>query len=297
MSLQDAVNILVLAAIYLLFALGMSIAWGTIGILNFAHGSTFMFAAFIDYLIVRDVRLPLIALVAIGIVVGAVLSVLIQVLAFEPILRRAKDMRAAELQILIGGIGVAGIPLAIAQKQTKSNPFGFNGSSFRQHTYIWGSVHVSNTQILIVVCGAALGGSAAWWLRNSRNGLALRAIGVDHEIASIMGINRRALAVSTMAVGGALAGLAGVLLTYNQTALVPESGDSLLLKGFAAIVLGGVGSIAGVMIGSLVLAIAETVVLTQTSGTWVDAVSFGLIFVILLVRPQGVLGRREVVRT
>lgn len=295
--LQDVVNILVLAAIYLLFALGMSIAWGTIGILNFAHGSVFMLAAFVDYLIVRDVRLSIFALVAIGVVVGALASTLVQMFAFEPILRHARDMRTAELQILIGGIGVAGIPLAIAQRETKSNPFGFSHSSFEQQTYVWAGVHISNTQILIVICGVMLGGASAWWLHRSRSGLALRAIGVDHETASIMGINQRALAIATMAVGGALAGLAGVLLTYNLSAIVPESGNSLLLKGFAAIILGGVGSIAGVMVGSLVLATAETVVLTQTSGTWVDVVSFGLIFVILLVRPQGILGRREVTRT
>ena len=113
----------------------------------------------------------------------------------------------------------------------------------------------------------------------------------------MMGINRRALAIAAMALAGALAGLAGVLLTFNLSAIAPETGDSLLLKAFAAIVLGGVGSIAGVMAGATILAISQNLVLTQTSGTSVDAVSFGLIFVVLLLRPQGLLGRREVRRT
>ncbi|WP_432975982.1 branched-chain amino acid ABC transporter permease [Dactylosporangium sp. CA-233914] len=295
---QDVVNILVLAAVYLLFALGMSLAWGTIGILNFAHGSVFMFSAFVDYLIVRDMELPILPMILVGMAVGAALSVAAQVLAFEPIVKRAKDVHAASLQILIAGIGIAIIPLAIAQKVTLNTPFGFSGSSFRIDTFAWGGdVRISNAQLLIIACGVVFGGGTALWLRKSRSGLALRSIGVDAETASMMGINRRALAIGAMALAGALAGLAGVLLTYNLGAIAPQTGDALLLKAFAATVLGGVGSIAGVMAGATILAIAETLVLTHTSGTWVDAVSFGLIFIVLLLRPQGLLGRREVRRT
>jgi branched-chain amino acid transport system permease protein len=293
---QDLVSILSLGSIYLLFALGMSIAWGTIGILNFAHGSIFMFAAFTDYLIIRQIRLPILATIPIAVVAGALLAVLVQLLAFEPILRNNKDRAKAELQILIGGIGVASIPLAVAQKVTKSTPFGFAQGSFKTHVYTVAGARISNIQILVIGCGLGLGLLFALWLRYSRTGLALRSIGVDSEVASLMGVDRGLLAVSTMAMGGALAGLAGVLLTYNLGAISPESGDALLLKAFAAIVLGGVGSVAGVVVGAFVLAASETFVLTQTSGLWVDAVSFGLIFLVLLVRPQGIFGRKEVRR-
>jgi branched-chain amino acid transport system permease protein len=293
---QDLVSILSLGSIYLLFALGMSIAWGTIGILNFAHGSIFMFAAFTDYLIIRQIRLPILATIPIAVVAGALLAVLVQLLAFEPILRNNKDRAKAELQILIGGIGVASIPLAVAQKVTKSTPFGFAPGSFKTHVYTVAGARISNIQILVIGCGLGLGLLFALWLRYSRTGLALRSIGVDSEVASLMGVDRGLLAVSTMAMGGALAGLAGVLLTYNLGAISPESGDALLLKAFAAIVLGGVGSVAGVVVGAFVLAASETFVLTQTSGLWVDAVSFGLIFLVLLVRPQGIFGRKEVRR-
>jgi branched-chain amino acid transport system permease protein len=134
------------------------------------------------------------------------------------------------------------------------------------------------------------------WLRRSKQGLALRSIGVDPETASLMGINRRQLALVTMAVSGAMAGLAGVLFTYALGAITPESGDTLLVKAFAIIILGGVGSMAGVIFGAFALAAAEVVVLTNTSGSWVDAVSFGLIFLVLLARPAGVFGRKEVRR-
>ncbi len=295
--LQDLVNAIALGSIYLLFALGMSLAWGTIGILNFAHGSIFMFSAFTAYLIVQAVELPLVAVILIAAIAGAVMSVAVQVLAFEPILRRARDARAAEMQILIGGIGVAGVPLAIAQHYTKSNPFGFTNSTFKVHTYDLGVIRISSVQIIIIALALILGLAIARWLHVSRNGLALRSIGVDAEVASIMGIDRRRLALLTMTMAGALAGLAGALLTYNLGALTPESGETLILKAFAAIVVGGVGSMLGVVVGSYVLAIAETVVLTQTSGLWVDAVSFGLIFLVLMFRTQGLFGRREVRRT
>jgi branched-chain amino acid transport system permease protein len=294
--LQELVNAAALGSIYLLFALGMSLAWGTIGILNFAHGSIFMFSAFTAYLIVNHVHLPMLGVIAIGTLAGAVMSLVAQVFAFEPIVRRAKDHRTAEMQILIAGIGLASVPLAIAQHNTKSNPFGFTGSTFHVTTYEVGGVRITNVAIIIILVALVLGVAIASWLRVSRNGLALRAIGVDSEVSSIMGIDRRRLALVTMLAAGALAGLAGVLLTYHLGAITPESGEALILKAFAAIILGGVGSVTGVVVGSYVLAVAETVVLTHTSGLWVDAVSFGLILLVLLFRTQGLFGRREVRR-
>ncbi len=151
--LQNLISAVSLGSIYLLFALGMSLVWGTIGILNFAHGVIFMFSAFVTYLVDQRVELPLLGLVGIGVAVGAVMSVAMQMLAFEPILRRAKDFRTAELQILIAAIGVATIPLAIAQYQTKSNPFGFPSTTFTSTTYEFLGARISTTQIIIIVAG------------------------------------------------------------------------------------------------------------------------------------------------
>ncbi|GAB92085.1 ABC transporter permease subunit, partial [Gordonia rhizosphera] len=134
-------------------------------------------------------------------------------------------------------------------------------------------------------------------LKKSRQGLALRAIGVDAEVSEGMGVNRNGLALGTMAMAGALAGLAGVLLTLQLGAIAPESGDPLLIKAFAIIVLGGLGSMGGAVLGAYILAAAETLLIHLHFGTWVDAVSFGLIFLVLLLRPQGLFGRKEVRRT
>lgn len=294
--MQEVVNAISLGAIYLLFSLGMSLTWGTIDVLNFAHGAIFMFGTFSAYLILGTVSLPFIAVVLIGIAVGAGMSVLMQVIAFEPILKRARTKRAAEMQILIAGLGIATVPLAIAEEHTKDNPFGLNGSSFHVTVTQLGSVRITNVSIITIIVAVCLWVAAAVWLRRSRQGLALRSIGVDAETAGLMGIDRRRLALGTMTVSGAMAGLAGILFTYALGAMTAESGETLLVKAFAIIILGGVGSMAGVAFGAFALAAAETYVLSQTSGSWVDAVSFGLIFVVLLARPSGVFGRKQVRR-
>ncbi|WP_435741995.1 branched-chain amino acid ABC transporter permease [Nocardioides sp. SYSU DS0663] len=294
--MQDVLNAATLGSIYLLFALGMALVWGTIGILNFAHGSTFMFAAFVGHLVTTRAELPLLGVVAVAVLVGAVMSALTQLLAFQPILKRAKNQHAAELRILIGGIGVAAIPLAIAQRETRSAPFGLR-TSYTPEVHEFLGLRMTTTAVIIVICGLAIGVGLTLWLRRSRHGLALRAIGVDAETSAGMGVNRPALAFGTMAVAGGLAGLAGALLTLHLGAIAPETGDQLIIKAFAIIVLGGLGSMAGTVIGAYVLAGAETFILMMNWGTWVDAVSFGMIFLILLARPQGLLGRKEVRRT
>jgi branched-chain amino acid transport system permease protein len=295
--MQAIINALTSGSIYLLFALGMSVAWGTIGVLNFAHGAVFMFTAFILYLVTASVPLSLPVLLILGAVIGAVLSAATQLFVFEPIQRRATDAHRAELQILVGGIGVASILLAIAQRSTQSVPFGFPPTTMSVTSYQVLGAQITNIQVLILVFALLLAGGVGYWLSSSRVGLGLRGIGVDPEVATMMGIDRRRLARGTMAIAGAMAGIAGVLLTLNLGSIVPETGDVFLLKGFAAIVLGGVGTVRGTALGAFVLAGAETALITTTSGQWVDAIAFALIFAMLLFRPRGLLGQKEVRRT
>jgi branched-chain amino acid transport system permease protein len=294
---QVLVNSLTLGSVYLIFALGMSLAWGTIGILNFAHGSIFMFSAFVAYLVLKHVHLSIVPTLIIGVVAGAAMSLIVEVFAFQPILRHNKDAQQAELQILLAGIGIAGIPVALALKGSTNDSFSLSGSTFTVRTYVWSGLHVSNIQIIVTLTGLTVGIGMAIWLRHSGTGLALRAIGVDAEVSSLMGVNRDFLSLGTMAFAGALAGLAGTLLTFDLGAISPETGNTFLLEAFAAIVLGGVGSMVGVIVGAYVIAVTETLVLTYTSGTWVGAISFAVIFAVLLVRPQGFFGREPVRRT
>ncbi|MGO4689485.1 branched-chain amino acid ABC transporter permease [Glaciibacter sp. 2TAF33] len=295
--MQEILNAVSLGFIYMLFALGMSLTWGTLGILNFAHGSIFMFSAFMNYALLQSLPLSLPVLLLVSVFSGAILSVLAYLLVFRPILRRARDKDTAERQILIAGIGLASIPLAVAQVFTQSNPFGFANSTFAVESFTVLGLRVSNIQLIIIGTGVVLGLAVVLWVRYARNGLALRSIGVDSEVAALMGVNEARLGIAATAVSGALAGISGTLLTFSFGAITADSGGTLLLKAFAIIVLGGVGSMAGTIIGAFFLAAAETIVVTFSSGTWVDAVAFGLLFLVLLLRPQGILGRKEVRRT
>lgn len=294
--MQEIIGVLTLGSIYLLFALGMSVVWGSIGILNFAHGAIFMFSAFVCHQVLVSYAAPFLVVALLGAAVGASLSVLMQVLVFEQILKRSSSERSADIRILIGGIGAGIIPLAIAQHVTKNQAFGLERSTFDITVWQFAGLRISNIQVITMACAGVLALGIGIWLNRSRQGLALRAIGVDAEVASMMGVNRARLAGATMAFAGALAGLAGVLLTYQLGALTPTSGDTLLVKAFACVILGGLGSTLGVVTGCFLLAAAETLVLTQTSGMWVEAIAFSLIFLVLLVRPVGLFGRQEVRR-
>jgi len=295
--MQALINALTSGSIYLLFALGMSVAWGTIGVLNFAHGAVFMFTAYLLVTVAGGTALSLPVLLVAGAVLGAVISSLTQLVVFEPIQRRAPDAHREELQILVGGIGVASILLAIAQRTTQSVPFGFPPTTINVTSVEVLGAQVTNIQLLVLGFALVLSTGLGWWLSRSRIGLGLRGIGIDPEVATMMGINRGRLARGTMALAGAMAGIAGVLLTLNLGSIVPETGDAYLLKGFAAIILGGVGTVRGTVLGAFLLAGAETVLVTTTSGQWVDAIAFALIFAMLLLRPNGILGQKEVRRT
>ncbi|MFB8387520.1 branched-chain amino acid ABC transporter permease [Microbacterium sp. NPDC055910] len=294
--MQELLNAATLGSIYLLFALGMALPWGTIGVLNFAYGSTFMFSALVVHLVSKLVVLPMLGALLLAVLIGAVISVLTQLLVFQPIVKRSRSHHQAELRVIIGGIGVSAIPLAIAEKVTVNAPFGIR-SSYEATVIEIAGLRVSSTGLIIIVVGLAIGIGVTIWLRRSKQGLALRGIGTDAETAQGMGVNRDLLGLGTMAVAGALAGLAGGLLTFYLSAISPESGDTLLIKAFAIIVLGGLGSMGGVILGAYVLAGAETIMTVTGQGSWVDAAAFGLIFVILLLRPQGLFGRKEVRRT
>jgi branched-chain amino acid transport system permease protein len=279
-----------------LFALGLTLSWGTLNVLNLAHGALFMSAGFSAYLLTKHIELPLVALIPLCMVIAGVLTVAVEIVAFRQIRRRVPDERRAELLMLIASVGCAAIPVTIAQNMTHNTPFGLSRSSYRTIVYHFGDLHISNTQLLIVALGTLLTVALGVWVKVSRSGRALRALAYDAETCGLMGINAGSLATATMFVSGALAGLASILLLLHLGTLTSETGEHLLVKGFAIIILGGVGSVWGTLAGGLVLATAETLVLTHTSGGYADAVSFGLIILVILLRPQGLFPRQKVDR-
>lgn len=285
---QQLLNGLVLAAIYIMFTTGLSLSWGTLNVLNMAHGATYMFAGFVGYLVSQYVEAPFIVLAVLGVLTAAVLTVAVDQLVFRPIKARVADIGEAELLMLIGSIGAGAIMLAIAQRATDDSPFGIAETSrMTNNVYDLGPVQITTVQLLILAFGVLAPVLLSLWVKRSRFGRALRAIAYDPETCELMGVRPALLSMITMLIAGALAGMAGILMTVHVGALTSASGEVLLIKGFAIIILAGVGSIYGVVLAALILAFGETMVLWQTSGTWVDAVSFSMLIIVILLRPQG----------
>jgi len=199
--------------------------------------------------------------------------------------------------MLIASIGAATIPVTIAQQVTVDSPFSITRTAISTGEFHFGSAYVTTIEIVIVAVTLAATIALALWLQRTRNGRALRALAVDTDTSGLMGISQSRLSALALVFSGASAGIAGVFLAIFLDSLTPESGQDLLLKAFAAVVIGGVGSVWGTLVGAMILASGETLVSATTSGTWTDAVSFALIIIILLVMPSGLFRRLRVDRT
>jgi branched-chain amino acid transport system permease protein len=294
---QQLLDSVVLASIYILFSIGMSLAWGILGILNLAHGAILMFSAYLAYVWANAHHSSLVVVLLVGLFAGGLLSLLLELGPFRFIRRSIGDPDELELRVVIASIGASTILVAVAALATGNTSFGIP-TSFHTHVYEIGGVRISDLQAIIIVVGFGLSGALAFWLRTSRNGRAIRAIESDTETAALMGIFASRLSSMTMFVAGAFAGLAGVLLVVYLGATEPDASNSLLTTAFAVIVIGGVGSIGGAVVGAFVLALLETIVVSDTSGVWAPAISFIFIIVVLLVWPEGLFAssRRKVDR-
>lgn len=284
--LQQLFDATVLASIYTLFAVGMSLAWGILGILNLAHGAVLMTSAFAAYVWADDRGASLWSVLLVGLVVGGVLSLILEAGPFCVIRRSGDEHEAIELRTIIASLGISSILVALVANQTSNAPFSID-TAFEAARFEVLGVRVGALQLLIIGVGLGISALLAVFLRRSRQGRALRALESDPETALLMGISAPVLSSGTMFVSGALAGLAGVLLVVYLGATEPAASHSLLTTAFAVIVVGGVGSVGGAVVGAIALAVLETLVISNTSGAWSPAVAFAFIILVLLFRPQG----------
>lgn len=295
MLLQQLVNAVLLGSIFALFALGLSLAWGTLDVLNLAHGALFVLAGFVAYKLAA-LDLPFVVLVAAGMVAAGLLAVVMELVAFGPVRRRFPNKRQAELSMLAVTVGAGVIIDEAIRRATGSEVFPVGQGSFEVERYHVGSVSIPNIGIVIVIVAIVCAFALDQWIRRSHGGMAVRAIAFSPTVPALLGVNVTRMAMATMFVSGALAGLAGVLLGVSTSGLEVGTGHAYLLKGFAVVVLGGVGSIRGALLAAYLVGIAETGIVAYGPGGLRDAVAFGLILVVLLFRPQGLLGQTRSVR-
>lgn len=288
--MQQVVNGVFLGSIYALFAMGYTLVFGVLDLLNLAHSAVFMLGAFIGLQLVIAFGWPIWAAVIGVIVAGGILGVVIERLAFAP-LRSRPDAHFAGL---ISSIALSIILVALALGVFGPNTVRFPPGTFPEARLSFAGATVSVLQLVILGVSVALMVGLNWMVTASRLGKAMRAVAENPRAARLVGINVGGVTLITFALSSALGAAAGVLFALAFNSIQVEMGLAIELKGLAVIIVGGMGSLPGAMLGGLILGLAEVFSVVWISSSWRDAVAFGLLFVILLARPQGLLGRRSV---
>lgn len=282
---QQLVNGLAVGSIYALIALGYTMVYGTIKLINFAHGDVYMMGAFIGYFAVMVLKMNVFLALLVAMVACAVLGVVIERVAYKP-LRNSTRVAA-----LITAIGVSYL-LENAMSYffgAESRPFP---SDFGTETFtLFGDVSVNGKQILIFGVTVVLMALLQFIVRYTKMGKAMRAVAVDEQAAQLMGIDVDGVISFTFALGSALAGIAGVLVGVYYNTISTTMGITVGLKAFVAAVLGGIGSIPGAMVGGYLIGLLETMVSFFGYSPYRDGVVYFLLFIILIVLPAGLFGK------
>jgi branched-chain amino acid transport system permease protein len=280
---QQIVNGVGTGAIYALFGLGLGLLFSTVGVLNVAFGALASASALVAWKIAEGVVLPFPLLVAAACLAGSAISVLIDQVVLRPLRRRTTDLFPS----MLATIGAWLILLQVMRNVTGGQAVGFpSGSS---PTTVWhiAGIRLSAMQLLDVGAVVVAASAAAIFLRRSHWGLAIRAVGWKAESAQIVGVNKQAVFVLVAAISGALIGLSGVLTAMTTGTLNAEFGDGLMFYGFAALIVGGLSDLRGTVLAGIVLGVAQVLTAEYWSGQVQDAVTFGLLLLFLLVRPEG----------
>ena len=290
---------LTLGSVYALIALGYTLVYGVLKLLNFAHGDVFMVGSFIGFGVLQlfggtsDPMLPvwvLITAMTFAAMVGcAVLGVAIERFAYRPL----RD--APRIAPLISALGVSfllanSMQLMFGAEQRDYSMFSLDGGSLYLRGFNIGNVHIPLIRVITIAAAFAL--MILLWLlvTKTRTGKAMRAVSFDREAAAMMGIDIDRVIAFTFILGSALAGAAGVMFAL-RVPTAASIGFVAGLKGFTAAVIGGIGSIPGAMCGGLILGLAEAYTAGYWSTTWSDLTIFTVLIVFMLFRPNGLLGR------
>jgi branched-chain amino acid transport system permease protein len=285
---QQLLNALTLGSVYALFALGFTLVFGVLAVINLSHGAVFMVGSYVALALVTRLDMPLWSAVIGAMLVSGSLGLLVDVLILKPL--RARN--APHLIPMIATIGVGIMLTSSMQGLFGAEVLRFPEETLPAGEFIVGDVHVRALEIAIVAIAFVLMAVLFSTLQRTQLGRALRAIAESPKAAWLLGINVEGLFHVTSFVAAALGGAAGVLIGLDFNAITPQMGQPILHKGIAVIILGGMGDIRGALIGGLFLGFAEVLSKAYLSSQMGDAVAFGLLFFILLVRPSGLFGRK-----
>jgi branched-chain amino acid transport system permease protein len=284
--IQQLINGLQLGFVYALIALGYTMVYGIVRLINFAHGDVFMVGAYLGFYAITRAAMPF-PLALLSAMVGcAILGVVIEKVAYKP-LRQAPRIAA-----LITAIGVS---IFLEYFTSLRFVFGPNYLAyprpFEVKTYDLGGVSISTIQIVVFVVAFVLLAFLQLFVQKTKTGMAMRAVSYDKDTARLMGINVDTIISITFALGSGMAAAGGVLYGIAYPQINPFMGIMPGLKAFVAAVLGGIGIIPGAMIGALIMGVVEVMSAAFVSSTLRDAFAFGILILVLLFKPTGILGK------
>ena len=290
--LQQLVNGLTSGSVYALIALGYTMVYGILRLINFAHGDVYMLGAFFGLYAARALRAgedpnpaKALAVLLIAMLGCGLVGIVIERCAYKPV------RRSPRLSALITAIGVSLLLENGGRLVFGADPKFFPQIIVSHNIALGGGVTISNQQVLILVVSVVLMVLLRVIVMHTRVGKAMQAVSFNPTAAALMGISVDRIITFTFMIGSMLAAAAGVLVALKDPKIEPYMGLLPGLKAFVAAVLGGIGNVPGAVVGGLVMGIAEVMVVGYVSPTYRDAIAFVLLIVILLVRPAGILGR------
>jgi len=284
---QQFINALTLGSVYALFALGFTLVFGVLAVINLSHGAVFMVGSYAALVVATRLNAPLWVALAAAMLASGLTGLAVDLL----ILKRLRARGAPHLIPMIATIGVTIVLTNAAQGLFGVEVQRFPESLLPAWDFTFGDVHIRGLEIGIVAVAFLLMAALFLVMRRTRLGRALRAIAESPKAAALLGIDVEGLFHVTSFTAAALGGVAGLLIGLDFNAVTPFMGQPILHKGIAVIILGGMGDIRGALIGGLFLGFAEVFAKGYISSQMGDAVSFGLLFLILLVKPSGLFGR------
>ena len=283
--IQTLISGLSLGSIYALIALGYTMVYGIAKMLNFAHGDVIMIGAYAGIVAVAQIGLPPLVAIILSVVFCALLGMLIEFLAYKPL------RQAPPLSVLITAIGVSyflqNIALIIFGSQQKAYP-----KVVELPKYHFGEISVDGITLLTLGVTAVIMIALTFFINCTKLGKAMRAVSEDKAAASLMGISVNKTITLTFAIGSALAAFASIFYGMSYVYIKPTTGAMPGIKAFTAAVFGGIGSIPGAMLGGILLGMIEQFSKTYISTLWADAIVFGVLVIVLVVKPTGLLGKK-----